>query len=513
MGTLHVDNYTDMKNTALINAVGLSSYALTELPEGGSVFSRVLDYCKTLPDVQEYLLITDKKTKARSDFSRYLKSKTNLIVRDNWSIKDLLECMREKSGDDSHIFYFYGDCPFLDSELTHRMFTNHLKYFADYSFADGYPYGLTPEILSTATITPLFHLADDSSLHRGSLFSVIKKDINSFDIETEISERDLRLLRVSLTADKRRNLILIERLMEKGFTDTASIVDALQKSPELMRTLPAFFNVQIVEGCPQNCSHCPYPKIRDPKTGKQDEMDLEDFQKILNSIESFCDDAVVSVSLWGEPAYHSRIEELIQSVLSRDKLDLIVESSGIGWQEGVFNRIKDSSYGEPQWIISLDAWNSEVYETLRGEGFDEAIKTVNRLKEIFPGRVYVQAVRMQENEDDMEHFFRNWKASLDNVIIQKYDHFCGKLTDKRVTDLSPLKRFPCWHVKRDVTVLLDGCVVLCREDLSNEYVLGNVLKEDLKEIWQRGEDFYLRHIKEDYPEICRNCDEYYTYNF
>jgi spiro-SPASM protein len=125
----------------------------------------------------------------------------------------------------------------------------------------------------------------------------------------------------------------------------------------------------------------------------------------------------------------------------------------------------------------------------------------------------VQAVRLKESEDQLEDFYRHWKEKTEHVIIQKYDHFCGYLPERKVTDLSPLKRFPCWHIKRDLVVRLDGSVTVCREDLDRSHVLGNAFEEDLSEIWDRGDTWYLRHLDEDYPELCKNCDEYYTYNF
>ncbi|MCK5007497.1 MAG: SPASM domain-containing protein, partial [Spirochaetales bacterium] len=87
------------------------------------------------------------------------------------------------------------------------------------------------------------------------------------------------------------------------------------------------------------------------------------------------------------------------------------------------------------------------------------------------------------------------------------------LPDRRVTDLSPLKRFPCWHLKRDVAVLMDGSVCLCREDLKVEHSLGNIAKQSLEEIWAAGDRYYRDHLRERYPELCKKCDEYYSYNF
>ncbi|HOV62266.1 MAG TPA: SPASM domain-containing protein, partial [Spirochaetia bacterium] len=90
---------------------------------------------------------------------------------------------------------------------------------------------------------------------------------------------------------------------------------------------------------------------------------------------------------------------------------------------------------------------------------------------------------------------------------------CGLLPERKVTDLSPLMRFPCWHLKRDLSVLLDGTVILCREDIRKDHVLGNILSRPIDEIWRKGDEFYAAHIEKSYHELCRTCDEYYTFNF
>jgi spiro-SPASM protein len=399
------------------------------------------------------------------------------------------------------------------------MFANHKKYFAEYSFADGYPYGIATEIISSSSIPSIQQLEkeDNQPVQRTTIFDLIKKDINSFDIETEISPEDLRLLRVFLTADSKRNLLLLDRMLEKGACDESSILRILQESPSIMRTCPSFFNIQIVEGCPQNCSYCPYPRMRDKALGKLGEMPLNKYMGILDEVQSFCEDAVVSVSLWGEPAFHSEIEELVKHTAVREGIDLIVETSGLGWAEGVFDSIASgmeaSAVSCVTWIVSLDAWSEKVYQELRGEGFREALDTVETLQGLYPGKVYVQAVRLKENEEDLESFFRGWKEKTDNLIIQKYDHFSGRLPDRRVTDLSPLNRFPCWHNKRDVVVLMDGTIPLCREDTDRKEVLGNIFEDGLASIWDRGGEVYHRHLRGEYPVLCRDCDEYYTFNY
>ena len=120
---------------------------------------------------------------------------------------------------------------------------------------------------------------------------------------------------------------------------------------------------------------------------------------------------------------------------------------------------------------------------------------------------------MNENEDDLEAFYRYWKAKNIEVIIQKYDHFCHFLPDRRVADLSPLKRMPCRHINRELCIASNGDVLMCREDVKHQNVLGNAKKEALEDIWQRFDEKCIEQSNLKFGELCESCDEYYTYNF
>lgn len=496
-----------MNNIIIINALNLSDYVYKELSNGLNSIQIVSEYTKSLPDI--------KKTVWFSDTKLNIEDNSEIINRDNWDIGVLFTTIKEISKDFDNIFYIFADCPCLDKELSIKMYENHIKYFADYTFADGYPYGLTPEIINKEILKNLVHLSDNNKdiIKRDSVFEIIKKDINSFDIETEISPEDMRLLRLKLCADRKINFSIVKKIFENNCINSTSILEFLEKEPKVLRTVPAFYNIQIAEGCPQNCSYCPYPQARDNKTGNIAEMTYDNFMKIVDQIIEYSEKAVISISLWGEPSYHSDIIKIVEYVLSNDNLDLIIETSGLGWQENILIQLKNNINKRPTWIVSLDAWTKSQYGFLRGEGFEEAYSFVKKLSNYFPGSVYVQAVRMKGNENDLEAFYRSWKAQMDNIIIQKYDHFCGFLPDERVTDLSPLKRFPCWHIKRDVNIHINGEVRLCREDIKGEYVLGNIFTDGLEKIWKKGNSFYIDHINNNLPEICKNCDEYYTFNF
>jgi spiro-SPASM protein len=141
------------------------------------------------------------------------------------------------------------------------------------------------------------------------------------------------------------------------------------------------------------------------------------------------------------------------------------------------------------------------------------------LLSLFPKDLYVQAVRVKDAEDDIEVFYRSWKEAGACVIIQKYDDFCGLLPKLQASELSPVQRRSCWHLIRDMAVLLDGQVPRCREcigaDRLNAFSLGNAYTDSLETLWSRGEEFYRDQCGSSlsYTDICAGCDEYYTYNF
>ena len=112
-------------------------------------------------------------------------------------------------------------------------------------------------------------------------------------------------------------------------------------------------------------------------------------------------------------------------------------------------------------------------------------------------------MRTKINEEQLENFYHSNKNS--GMIIQKYDDFAGLLPDNKVTDLSPVIRNPCWHQRRDMTILFDGNVPCCREYILDG-VVGNVFSESLVSVWEKGRDMV-------YTDKCRSCDEYYTFNF
>jgi MoaA/NifB/PqqE/SkfB family radical SAM enzyme len=83
------------------------------------------------------------------------------------------------------------------------------------------------------------------------------------------------------------------------------------------------------------------------------------------------------------------------------------------------------------WIVTLDVSDPDLYRSLRGEGQEEAENTARELVRLFGRNCWIQATRMNENEEHLEDFYRIWSEQGAQVIVQKYDSYAGFLPERQ----------------------------------------------------------------------------------
>ena len=509
-----------MNAIAVLYGGALRPFAFEEARDGKSSFALALHNAASFEGVRKIALLV------QDGFDDALLAPApcpvEIVRKPQWRSAGLFETLSALGAGFDLIYYAWADTPFLDAALAKAIAGRFTRYAAEYAYADGWPGGLAPEALLASTAAFLLKLdgGADTPVERGTIFSVLQKDINAFDIETEIAPVDLRGYRLNLAADSKRNLLLIRHFAAEGWEDFQSAEKIIAEKPQILRTLPAFFPIMVSDTCPRPCALCPFAG----KEGRGAFLAAEEFRGLLERIVAFAGDAVIDLSLWGEIALHPEKTALIAACLERPELSLIIETCGQGWPDGSLDEIAALFRAAPpreaapaaalSWIVSLDAAREARYNTLHGGGFDEAAAFTQKLIELFPGNVYAQALRVDGAQDDVEQFYRFWKEAGAQVIIQKYDFFCGQPPQRRVGDISPLVRNACWHLSRDMPVLLDGTVPVCRETLVNDApALGSVFSESLETIWERGAARFGEHCKKNWTALCERCDEYYTYNF
>ena len=423
------------------------------------------------------------------------------------------------------------DAPFFSVDLARYLYRLHRTNWCDYTFGDGFPIGYAVQIVRREILEPLALLAESRTIvwNRTFLFDSLSVDINAFDIETEAAREDYALLRLNLTVGTRADTLLCRRLVERGVTDPGEdhaydpeerrfpddedpLLAVLLDRPLLKRTLPRYYFVQVTEAIAQRPAWTPWSDERwappvDPRS-----IGRGDFSRMLHAIADFTPEAVVHIGYRGEPALHPELEELIATIAGHSGLTFYIETAGIGWSPGALDKLVETHNIEAV-IVTLDAPDETTYATLRGTGYAEAISFIETVRSRRPGLLYIQAVRMEDNEDLLPEFFHRWNE-VEGVqpLIEKYNSWAGRLADRRPADLTPIHRPACVHLERDLVITVDGAVIRCHQDLDREAIRGNILTDALDAIWLNGEREYADHVGHRYPPLCEKCDEYYTFN-
>ena len=544
-----------MKTIVFLYAGEKSPFMFEKSFDSQSAFDRALAWASKVDDAEQIVVLSSSQneTLVRDAIAVFGGAeKVRVSVKDGWTTSALLHDLAGKTQEAGADFavYAWGDCPFLDVELTRTVVASHIKYLAEYTFADGYPYGFAPETIDRGALNIMAALADgvqkqvgDGDVSKTSIFSVMKGDINSFEIETVIAPKDWRQLRLDFSCSSKGTFLSCKRLYDsakkQGVTLGANELTLVAESDaEVQQTVPSFYNVQIASKCCSVCKYCPYPREYEKKNGRtvlqaSQTMSLEQFKALAAQISSFSDTAVVGLGAWGEPLTNPRLDEYVREVLSHDGLSALIETDGTLVTAALAAKMADvvkasepRRGGQPAltWIVSLDANDEAKFNALHGttgnpmdkSQYLKACDAVRTLEQYFPGDVYPQFLRVNENEDQLESFYRYWhdkgSPSMGKLIIQKYDSFCGMMSDEKPADLSPLERNPCWHLKRDMTVLVDGGVPFCRESLLDA-TAGNVFTDGVEKIWAKFKPLVAQQIAKNYNGQCKACDEYYTFNF
>ena len=527
--------FKKMKTLVILLADYRSKHIFDKAFDGKSAFDLCLDWGKSIPDSKTVIF---HYAKQKLDFYEGEK-----VPLENFNLSSLFQKASELCASQGFekIVFSFADLPFINSNLTERLLETHVKYKAEYTFFDGYPYGFTPEILDAGTVNILSSLCESTykeeglkEITRTSIFDFIKLDINSFEVEVEVCEEDLGLLRLYFDAAGKLNflscLALYKQIKGKSVSSLTEdeIISLVKNTASVYKTVPSYYNIQI--SSKTNYKSILEPELSDDEDSASDEkfMSLENYSEILKKISDFSEEAVINLNFFGEPFLHPDFLAIAEKTLSYPAFTLLIETDGLNLNEEILMKLKALSDGEKSensfvsgriiWIVRLDAFSREMYKNLHGgcDGFETAVKAVKLINQFFPSFVYPQFVRNIKNEDELENFWRYWtekeNGSSGNVLIQKYSSFCKKLPDLKSADLSPLERNACYHLRRDFNIFMDGSVPFCHETLKSR-ILGNVFESSLEKIFGSADEEFSSHLKNSYCEACGNCDEYYTFNF
>jgi hypothetical protein len=116
------------------------------------------------------------------------------------------------------------------------------------------------------------------------------------------------------------------------------------------------------------------------------------------------------------------------------------------------------------------------------------------------------------NLAEMEPWYDQWLGALGSAVIAGPTTCGGQIPDVGVADMSPPRRRPCARLSSRMTILSDGRIVSCEQDVTGRQVIGLVGATTIERVWR--ERFPLireQHRAGDVTTlpVCNTCSEWH----
>ncbi len=422
-----------------------------------------------------------------------------------------------------HVAVISGDSPFFDTGILKEMSEIHLKYLAEFTFSENLPEGFACEIISRELISQTPD-TDEKTLPLGK---VIRANINKFDVELFYKEPDIRSKRISFRLNSIRERKIMENLfaIKNSIPEYAEVKELIESNPAALFIAPSYVELELTGKCSIDCLFC-YRKFL--SSGEHGHMESGTFEKVLDGMRSLEIPYTLCLTGSGEPMEHPGFYSFMETALKEDLLEqLIIETNGIHADSNFKSFLAKPGNTRIKVIVNNNGIDKGSYERFhKADAFDTVLKNITSLAELNSGgdRIYIQVMKINETdeftkENDiksyLDKYYDFWEGQKIPIILQKQNIYFGKIQDRRYSDLSPVKRTPCWHLQRDLYILSDGTVSFCKQDIDGENSYGNIKDNSISDIWNIQKKAFLEDYNGNFslkPD-CKNCDEWYTFNF
>ncbi len=247
-------------------------------------------------------------------------------------------------------------------------------------------------------------------------------------------------------------------------------------------------------------------------------LSMEHANQLLAEI-SASDDIRLTLGGVGDPLLWPGLFELLDHARDSGIRAVHVETDLISADEATVKNLAAA----PIDVISvhLPATSPETYA--RVMGVDGLLAVIERFRLLLNERarlgrstplVVPTFTKCRENLAEMEAWYDTWLRAVGSAVIVGPSEFGGEIPGVAVADMAPPRRKPCARIESRVTILSDGRIVSCEEDLRGRQAMGRLGEDTLGEVW-RGRFGEMRRthagglLNLNVLPVCASCKEWH----
>jgi len=249
-------------------------------------------------------------------------------------------------------------------------------------------------------------------------------------------------------------------------------------------------------------------------------MDLAAYCKIIDELATLRPRRI-SPYLMNEPLLDRRLPEFVHYASERvPEATTLVTTNGTGLTEELGAALLDA--GLKRLKVSLQSLDPKVNRDLMGPGCDsgKVVENVLAFKRLIKAKrargfdLRVSMIVTRKNQDGIVATHRFWRRHGVRLVTSALENRGGNIGDAASLNPHAMATFRrgCVRPMREMCILWNGDAVLCCVDWWRTEILGNVLRQSVREVWNSPR---LNEIRQGLheggegvlPEICVNCAE------
>lgn len=253
-------------------------------------------------------------------------------------------------------------------------------------------------------------------------------------------------------------------------------------------------------------------------TGKVERADLsrEHASKLFKELASR-DDVRVTLAGVGDPLLHHRLLEIISAARDAGIRAIHIETDLLPASVDSIDHLVRC--GVDVVSVHMPALSPALYRDMMG--VDRLGEVIENVKRFITTRAQLNSgvpvlaptfVKARQNLAEMEQWYDQWLRAVGSAVIVAPSTFGGVIEDVSVGNMAPSARVPCRRITDRMTILCDGTIVSCEEDLIGRRAMGNINESAIEDVWQRrfGE-LRASHADRTWNKcgLCRGCSEWH----
>jgi radical SAM protein with 4Fe4S-binding SPASM domain len=228
------------------------------------------------------------------------------------------------------------------------------------------------------------------------------------------------------------------------------------------------------------------------------------------------DDMRVTLAGVGDPLLSPDVFEIITAAADLGISSIHVETDLLA-PESVIKQLA----GMPIDVVSVHvpAFSQQTYAAVMG--VDAYVRVLDNVRMFLLERqrlgrgtplVVPTFTKCAANLADMEQWYDQWIRAIGTAVITGPSTCGAQIPDVSVADMSPPRRRPCGRLSSRMTILSDGRIASCEQDVTGKQTLGEVGRTPITQIWRSR----FGAMRQDHRAgkwlslpVCQSCNEWH----